>query len=286
MKIINSPEQMLAWSAAQLGSGRKIGLVPTMGFFHEGHLCLMRRAAEFADLVVVSLFVNPIQFGPDEDLASYPRDLDQDISLARQEGVAVLFVPDQQAMYPESPKTRVTVSGLTEGLCGSSRPGHFDGVCTVVAKLFNIVKPSLAIFGSKDYQQLAVIRRMVADLSWDIDIVAHPIVRAADGLALSSRNKYLSPAERASALSLSKAIGVAQRMVEDGVLDAELLLAKLEKLIDMHDNTKIEYLTIVDHNDLTVQETIDDNSLLAMAVIVGKTRLIDNSLLFERNRVI
>jgi pantoate--beta-alanine ligase len=286
MKIINSPEQMLAWSAAQLGSGWKIGLVPTMGFFHEGHLCLMRRAAELADLVVVSLFVNPIQFGPDEDLASYPRDLDQDISLARQEGVAVLFVPDQQAMYPESPKTRVTVSGLTEGLCGSSRPGHFDGVCTVVAKLFNIVKPSLAVFGSKDYQQLAVIRRMVADLSWDIDIVAHPIVRAADGLALSSRNKYLSPAERASALSLSKAIGAAQEMVGDGVLDAELLLAKLEKLIDMHDNTKIEYLTIVDHNDLTVQRTIDDNSLLAMAVIVGKTRLIDNSLLFERNRVI
>ncbi|MEN8134191.1 MAG: pantoate--beta-alanine ligase [Thermodesulfobacteriota bacterium] len=280
MKIINSPEQMLAWSAAQLDSGRKIGLVPTMGYFHEGHLRLMRRAAELGDLVVVSLFVNPIQFGPDEDLARYPRDLDQDISLASQEGVAVLFVPDQRAMYPESPKTRVTVAGLTEGLCGSARPGHFDGVCTVVAKLFNIVKPSLAVFGSKDYQQLAVIRRMVADLSWDVDIIAHPIVRAEDGLALSSRNKYLSPEERESALSLSKAIGAALEMVRDGVRDAALLLAKLEKLIGMHDNVEIEYLTIVDHNDLTVQQTITENSLLVMAVRVGKTRLIDNSLLF------
>ena len=274
------------WSDAQLGSGKKIGLVPTMGYFHEGHLRLMRRAAELSDLVVVSLFVNPIQFGPDEDLASYPRNLDKDTSLATQEDVAVLFVPDQRAMYPESPKTRVTVSGLTEGLCGSSRPGHFDGVCTVVAKLFNIVKPSLAVFGSKDYQQLAVIRRMVADLSWDIDIIAHPIVRDKDGLALSSRNTYLSPEERESALSLSKAIVAARKMVRDGVLDADLLLAELEKLIDIHDNIKIEYLTIIDHNDLTVQQTIDDNSLLAMAVRVGNTRLIDNSLLFERNRVI
>lgn len=286
MKIINSPERMSAWSAAQRGSDLKIGLVPTMGFFHEGHLCLMRRAAELADLVVVSLFVNPIQFGPDEDLARYPRKLDEDISLASQEGVAVLFVPDQRAMYPESPKTRVTVSGLTEGLCGRSRPGHFDGVCTVVAKLFNIVKPALAVFGSKDYQQLAVIRRMVADLSWDVDIVAHPVVRAEDGLALSSRNAYLSPAERDSALSLSKAIGTALEMVKNGVLEADLLLAKLEKLIEMHDNVEIEYLTIVDRNDLTVQPTITENSLLAMAVRVGKTRLIDNSLLLERHKVI
>ena len=269
------------WSDAQLGSGKKIGLVPTMGYFHEGHLRLMRRAAELSDLVVVSLFVNPIQFSPDEDLASYPRDLDKDTSLASREGVAVLFVPDQEAMYPELPKSRVTVSGLTEGLCGSSRPGHFDGVCTVVAKLFNIVKPSLAVFGSKDYQQLAVIRRMVTDLSWDVDIIAHPIVRDKDGLAMSSRNTYLLPKERESALALSKAIVIARKMVREGVVDADLLLAELEKLIDIHDNIEIEYLTIVDHNNLTVQKTIDDGSLLAMAVKVGKTRLIDNSLLFE-----
>lgn len=277
---------MLAWSVAQLGAGRKIGFVPTMGFFHEGHLSLMRRAAELADLVVVSLFVNPIQFGPDEDLARYPRDIDKDISLARQEGVAVLFMPEQSAMYPEPPVTRVTVAGLTEGLCGSSRPGHFDGVCTVVAKLFNLVKPSLAVFGGKDYQQLAVIRRMVADLSWDVDIIAHPIVRAADGLALSSRNAYLSPEERDSALSLSRSISVALEMVRGGEIDVELILAKLEKIINIHDSTDIEYLTIVDHNDLTAQQTVDDNSLLVMAVRVGKTRLIDNSLLCAGNRVI
>ena len=226
---------MSAWSDVQLGSGKKIGLVPTMGYFHEGHLRLMHRAAELSDLVVVSLFVNPIQFGPDEDLASYPRDLDKDTSLASQEGVAVLFVPDQEAMYPELPKTRVTVSGLTEGLCGRARPSHFDGVCTVVAKLFNIVKPSLAVFGSKDYQQLAVIRRMVTDLSWDIDIVAHPIVRDKDGLAMSSRNTYLLPKERESALALSKAIVAARKMVRGGVLDADLLLAELEKIIDILD---------------------------------------------------
>jgi pantoate--beta-alanine ligase len=276
---------MAAWSAAQLGSGRRIALVPTMGFFHEGHLHLMRHAAEFADLVVVSLFVNPIQFGPGEDLDRYPRDLDQDIFLAGQEKVAVLFVPDQKEMYPESPATRVTVSGLTTALCGRTRPGHFDGVCTVVAKLFNIVKPAVAVFGSKDYQQLAVVRRMTVDLSWDTEIVAHPIVRAKDGLAMSSRNVYLSSAERESALSLPRAVVAARARVRDGVRDAQLLLAELAALISGHDNVEIEYLAIVDRHDLTAQSAIDDNSLLAMAVRVGKTRLIDNTLLLEKNGV-
>lgn len=281
MKIINSPEQMSAWSDSQLIAGRKIGLVPTMGCFHQGHLSLMRRAAEISDLVVVSLFVNPIQFGPEEDLARYPRDLDKDIALASREKVAVLFVPDQKAMYPELPKTRVTVAGLTEGLCGYSRPGHFDGVCTVVAKLFNIVKPSTAVFGRKDYQQLAVIRRMVADLSWDIDIVSHAIVRDKDGLAMSSRNTFLAPQERESALALSRAIEAARKMVAAGMRDAGQLLAELERLIKMHDNVSIEYLTVVDQRDLTAQKLIDDSSLLAMAVRVGNTRLIDNSLLLQ-----
>lgn len=272
---------MAAWSNAQLLAGKKTSLVPTMGFFHQGHLRLMRHAALLSDLVVVSLFVNPIQFGPEEDLARYPRDHDRDISLLRDEKVAVLFVPDQNEMYPEFPKTRVTVAGLAEGLCGISRPGHFDGVCTVVAKLFNIVKPALAVFGSKDYQQLAVIRKMVADLSWDIDIVSHPIIRDKDGLAMSSRNTFLSPQERGSALALYQAIVAGREMVADGVLDAALVLAKLEKFINLHDNVKIEYLTIVDHIDLTVKKTIDDSSLLAMAVWVGGTRLIDNSLLLR-----
>jgi pantoate--beta-alanine ligase len=285
MEIINSPARMAAWSAAQLGLGRKIALVPTMGFFHEGHLRLMRHAAEFADLVVVSLFVNPIQFGLGEDLERYPRDLERDVSLAGREEVAVLFVPDQQAMYPELPATRVTVSGLTAELCGRTRPGHFDGVCTVVAKLFNIVKPAVAVFGSKDYQQLAVVRRMTADLSWDTEIVAHPIVRESDGLAMSSRNIYLSAAERESALALPRAIVAARARVRAGVCDAQLLLAELAALISGHDNVEIEYLAIVDRRDLTAQPAIDDNSLLVMAVRVGQTRLIDNSLLLGKNGV-
>lgn len=282
MKIINSLEQMAAWSDAQLGSGKTIGLVPTMGCFHEGHLSLMRCAAEHSDLVVVSLFVNPIQFAPGEDLTKYPRMLERDIALLGQEDVAVLFVPEQKEIYPESPKTRVTVADLTEGLCGSSRPGHFDGVCTVVAKLFNIVKPSMAVFGSKDYQQLAVIRRMVTDLNWGINIVAHPIVRDKDGLAMSSRNIYLSQKERKNALSLHKSIVAGRKMAREGVVDAALLLSELEKIIYNHDNTEIEYLTIVDHNDLTVQKTVDADSLLVMAVMVGGTRLIDNSLLLDK----
>lgn len=280
MKIINSIEQMSAWSKEQLASGRRIGLVPTMGYFHEGHLSLMRRAGKLADRVVVTLFVNPIQFGPEEDLATYPRDLGRDVNLARQEKVAVLFTPDSKGMYPEAAKSRITVSGLTEGLCGSSRPGHFDGVCTVVAKLFNIVNPALAVFGSKDYQQLAVIRRMVYDLNWDIDIVAHPIVREEDGLAMSSRNTHLSPENRKNALALYKAITAAKELVMSGVSDVEQLLAKLEVIINLHDNVSIEYLSVVDAESLMAQTTIADNSLLAVAARVGNTRLIDNSMLY------
>jgi len=272
---------MSAWADSKISAGQRICLVPTMGYFHEGHLRLMRRAAKLADLVVVSLFVNPIQFGPAEDLSRYPRNLKRDVDLAANEGVAVLFAPDQEAMYPEPPQTRVIVTGLTEGLCGRSRPGHFDGVCTVVGKLFNIVKPAAAVFGRKDYQQLAVIRRMTADLNWDVDIIDHPIVREPDGLAMSSRNTYLSPLERKSALALSKAIDLAGKLVRKGILDADRLLGELEILINMHDNVEIEYLTVVNNHDLTVQTKVDKNSLLAMAIKVGKTRLIDNSMLFE-----
>ncbi|MFO7606996.1 MAG: pantoate--beta-alanine ligase [Desulfurivibrionaceae bacterium] len=281
MEIIKSPSRMSAWAAAQGKSAKQISLVPTMGSFHEGHLRLMRRAAELADLVVVSLFVNPIQFGPAEDLTRYPRNMERDAALAREEGVAVLFAPDQEAMYPDPPLTRVVVSGLAEGLCGLTRPGHFDGVCTVVAKLFNIVRPAAAIFGEKDYQQLAVIRRMAIDLNWNIDIVAHPIVRDDDGLALSSRNRYLSSDERQSAPALFKAINVALEMARGGIVDADLLLAEVETIINMHDNIEIEYLSIVDCNDLRVQAKLDKRSLLAMAVRIGGTRLIDNAMLFE-----
>ncbi|MFN2365974.1 MAG: pantoate--beta-alanine ligase [Desulfurivibrionaceae bacterium] len=281
MEIIKSPQRMSAWAVAQGKSAKRISLVPTMGSFHEGHLRLMRQAAELADLVVVSLFVNPIQFGPAEDLTRYPRNMERDAALAREEGVAVLFAPDQEAMYPDPPLTRVVVSGLSAGLCGFTRPGHFDGVCTVVAKLFNIIGPAAAVFGEKDYQQLAVIRRMAIDLNWNIDIVAHPIVRDDDGLALSSRNRYLSPDERQSASALFKAINVARKMARGGIVDADRLLAEVEAIMNMHDNIEIEYLSIVDCNNLRVQTRVDKRSLLAMAVRIGGTRLIDNAMLFE-----
>jgi pantoate--beta-alanine ligase len=279
MKIINSPAKMKSWSDDQLKKGLTIGLVPSMGFFHEGHLSLMRRAGTLSDLVVVSHFVNPIQFGANEDLSGYPRDLEMDTALAIDEDVAVLFVPSPEEMYPEPPKTRLTVAGLTEELCGRTRPGHFDGVCTVVAKLFNIVKPSLAVFGNKDFQQFAVIRRMVADLNWNIEIIGHPIVRESDGLAMSSRNTYLSATERISALSLYKAIEKARGMAGSGITKTDKICAELEILINSHDNVAIEYLTIVNRYDLTGQVEVNGDSLLAMAVRVGKTRLIDNSLL-------
>ena len=207
---------MNRWSTQQLASGQKIGFVPTMGFFHEGHLSLMRLAGKLTDRVVVSLFVNPIQFAPDEDLDNYPCDIDRDSRLAEKEHVDVLFVPELKAMYPQPIKTRISVAGLKDDLCGAFRPGHFDGVCTVVNKLFNIICPSLAVFGSKDFQQLAVIRRMVVDLNMNVEIVDHQTVRENDGLAMSSRNSYLTVEDRKSALSLYKAIIKAENMVAGG----------------------------------------------------------------------
>lgn len=282
MQIITSPEKMREWSRQQLSAGLKIGFVPTMGFFHQGHLSLMRLAASLADQVVVSLFVNPLQFGRDEDLDQYPRDFDRDAALAKNENVAVLFVPEPQVMYPVPIKTTVSVAGLTAGFCGASRPGHFDGVCTVVNKLFNIVSPSLAVFGSKDYQQLAVIRQMVADLNLAVEIVAHPTVREKDGLAMSSRNTFLTAADRTSALSLYEAIMMAKKLVAAGNTEAETIVTELEMLINSHDNVDIEYLAIVNRFDLQKQQKINADSLLIMAIRVGETRLIDNSLIFEK----
>lgn len=270
---------MRDWSRACRQSGRSIGLVPTMGFFHDGHLHLMRKARELADRVVVSLFVNPIQFGPGEDLARYPRNPDRDRELAERNGVDVLFAPAAPVMYPEPPATRITVARLTAGLCGRSRPGHFDGVCTVVGKLFNIISPDLAVFGSKDFQQLAVIRRMTTDLNWGIKIVEHPIVRESDGLAMSSRNSYLSGSERASAACLYRAIVRARELAAAGEGEVARLLAEVEKIITIHDNLRIEYAEIVEVTSLEPQLRVGPDSLLALAVRVGATRLIDNALL-------
>lgn len=281
METITSPKAMIDWSQARAAAGKSVALVPTMGFFHAGHLSLMRLAGELADLVVVSLFVNPLQFGQAEDLSRYPRDLDRDRELAEQAGAAVLFAPTVAEMYPESPLTRVTVPQLSERLCGLSRPGHFDGVCTVVGKLFNIVRPAKAVFGAKDFQQLALIRRMNVDLNWGIEIVAHPIVRESDGLAMSSRNVYLSEVERARATCLFRAIARARELVRAGEVEVGAILAEVEKIIDVHDNVCIDYAMVVDADRLEPQARVGADSLLALAVRVGATRLIDNAMLMD-----
>lgn len=281
MEIITEIKTMGGWAQARRVSGKTVALVPTMGYFHAGHLSLMRQAKDLADLVVVSLFVNPIQFGPAEDLSRYPRDLEKDMALAAGCGVDILFAPTVAEMYPQPSLTRVTVPSLGERLCGLSRPGHFDGVCTVVGKLLNIVRPTLAIFGSKDFQQLAVIRRMTLDLNWDVEIVAHPIVRESDGLAMSSRNSYLSVSERATATCLYRAIGRARELVAAGEIEVNRLLAEVAQVINVHDAVCIDYAAIVAAASLEPQLQVGVDSLLALAVRVGGTRLIDNAMLME-----
>lgn len=281
METIFSPQEMTERANSLLAASETIALVPTMGFFHDGHLALMRKAAELADKVVVSLFVNPIQFGPEEDLAKYPRNFDRDAEMARQTGVDFLFTPEAAHMYPGVSLTKVTVAGLTDFLCGRSRPGHFEGVTTVVAKLFNIVKPGVAVFGRKDFQQLAVIRKMVRDLNWDIKIEDHPIVRENDGLAMSSRNTYLSSGERDSALCLHQAVKLARKRVRSGVVVSAQLITEITSLIQSFGNVVIEYVSIVDQDSLTDVSVIDKRSVLALAVRIGTTRLIDNDFLFE-----
>jgi pantoate--beta-alanine ligase len=277
MEIIRSPAAMTAWSNSTEASGRTIALVPTMGFFHEGHLSLMRLAARQADCVVVSHFVNPIQFGPAEDLDRYPRDFRRDADLAAGERVDVLFAPEAEDMYLKNFQTRIMVADLGRELCGAGRPGHFEGVATVVAKLFNIVRPRLAVFGEKDFQQLAVIRRMAVDLNWPIEIVAHPIVREPDGLAMSSRNAYLSPEERRAAPCLWQAINHLRSLAAQGMTDALLLKAEARKILTAQSVAQIEYVEIVDQDTLLAQDQVTRNSRLALAVRIGRTRLIDNS---------
>ncbi|MBU4176753.1 MAG: pantoate--beta-alanine ligase [Desulfurivibrionaceae bacterium] len=282
MEIIRTPAAMTAWANSILAAGQTIGLVPTMGFFHEGHLRLMRTAKEKADRAVVSLFVNPIQFGANEDLDRYPRDFPRDCGLAEAEGVDVLFAPGVQDMYPPEASTRVMVSGLTDVLCGASRPGHFSGVTTVVAKLFHLIKPQCAVFGRKDFQQLAVIRRMAADLNWDVEIIGHPIVREPDGLAMSSRNTYLSGPERQAALCLSRAIAHARRRVREGLVEAEILLQEVDWLLQQEAVT-IEYASLVDQATLRPLAVLQKGVVLALAIKAGATRLIDNDILFEEH---
>lgn len=276
VRVVQRIDEMQSLSEEVRLSGRSIGLVPTMGFFHEGHLELMRVAGTLADRVVVSLFVNPTQFGENEDLEAYPRDMERDLAGAEAAGVDLLFVPSVEEMYPDGFQTKVHVDRLTRRLCGHFRPGHFDGVTTVVAKLFHIVKPHVAVFGQKDYQQLVVISRMVQDLNMDIKIVGAPTVREPDGLAMSSRNMYLSSEERRSALCLSESLNLAQDLVNAGERDAEALRSAVEAHIQRAPFTRIEYVRLCHPDTLEEMETIQQEALLALAVYVGKARLIDN----------
>ncbi len=276
MQIIHHLADMTRWSNEVIAGGKALALVPTMGYFHAGHLSLMRQAGRLADHVVVSLFVNSLQFGPREDLSRYPRDLQRDARLAENEKVDILFVPTSEEMYAPDFNTRVRVNGLTDTLCGQQRPTHFEGVTTVVAKLFNIIKPHCAVFGQKDFQQLSVIRKMVRELNWDIEIFAHPIVREEDGLAMSSRNTYLSSEERSKALCLNKAIQHAKARFADGLDDSDLLISEIRDIISANSGVNIDYISVVDKDTLSDKEVIDSQSVLALAIKVGGTRLIDN----------
>lgn len=276
IKIVHTVKEVRNQVKQWRMQGLTIGFVPTMGYLHEGHQSLIKKAVEENDKVVVSVFVNPMQFAPNEDLESYPRDLDEDARLCEQTGADLIFNPEPEEMYTDGFCSFVDMNGPTAELCGKSRPIHFRGVCTVVSKLFNIVTPDKAYFGQKDAQQLAVIKRMVIDLNIPVEIVGCPIIREADGLAKSSRNTYLNAEERKAALILSKTIFMGQQLVKDGLTDAKKLVELMKKNIETEPLAKIDYVEAVDFNDISIKDTISDNTLVAMAVYIGKTRLIDN----------
>ncbi len=281
MRVIDSIKEMQIRSENLRVSGKRIAFVPTMGYFHEGHLSLMREARNKADHVVTSIYVNPTQFGPKEDLAKYPRNFERDAQMAQSVGVDVIFFPSNEEMYPGGYQTYVDVEKVTQNLCGASRPGHFRGVTTICCKLFNIVKPHTAIFGKKDFQQLAAIKRMVADLNLDLDIVGMPTFREPDGLAMSSRNVYLSPEERPSALTLVASLKRAQALYAAGERKSSVIISEAEKLITGAPYTAIDYIKICDAATLEDVSDIQGEVVMALAVKVGATRLIDNSVLGE-----
>lgn len=256
--------------------GLKVGFVPTMGYLHEGHESLIKKATDENDKVVVSIFVNPIQFGPKEDLSTYPRDLEQDSKICERAGVSIIFQPKNEEIYFEDFSTYVDMKEVTSGLCGKSRPTHFRGVCTIVTKLFNIVSPHRAYFGEKDAQQLAVIKRMVRDLNIDIEIIGYPIVREEDGLAKSSRNIYLSKAEREAAIILNKSLKVAKEKIEQGERSSEKIIKIVKDIIESEKLAKIDYIEVVDSFSMESVDKIENSILVAIAVFIGKTRLIDN----------
>lgn len=279
MKIIRHPADMQQWALEQRRAGARLALVPTMGFLHDGHLSLIQLARSNADRVIVSLFVNPTQFGPNEDFANYPRDWGRDERLCRETGVDVLFAPAADEMYAPDASVQVVERSLSTGLCGRSRPGHFDGVCSVVAKLFNLVQPQRAIFGEKDAQQLRIIRRMVRDLNFPVEILAGPTIREPDGLALSSRNARLSAEERAQATCLRRALEAIETAFAAGERDADALRKLGRRVIDHAPLARLDYLELVDDESLAPVLLIEGPTLCAVAVNFPSARLIDNTVL-------
>lgn len=284
MKIIESIHNMQSAAAASRRAGKTIGFVPTMGYLHRGHTSLMDIARESCDVLVASIFVNPTQFAPNEDLDAYPRDFERDEKICREHGVDILFYPHADEMYLPDSSVYVVEQELSQGLCGRSRPTHFRGVCTVVAKLLNIVSPDFIVLGQKDYQQLAVLRRMVRDLNFPFAVRSGPIVREPDGLALSSRNRYLTADQRSDARCLRAALDLAERLYSQGVNDAAQIEKEMRGLIDSTTSATIDYIEIVDAENLAPVKQIEHPTLIALAVFIGKTRLIDNTVLAERAR--
>ena len=276
MRIVKTVGEMRVEAEARRCAGEMVGLVPTMGFFHEGHLSLMRRARAECGMVVVSLFVNPTQFGPGEDLAAYPRDFARDCALARAEGVDLMFAPEAGEMYAGDHATFVNVDRLTGNLCGASRPGHFRGVATVVAKLFNACRPQRAYFGLKDYQQVRVIETMIRDLNFPVELVRCPIVREPDGVAMSSRNSYLSADERRAATILRRSLVAAGKRIEQGERNGAAIALQLREAIETEPLASVDYAEVVDATSLAPLGRIDGAALLAVAVRIGRARLIDN----------
>ncbi|EQK46714.1 pantoate--beta-alanine ligase [[Clostridium] bifermentans ATCC 19299] len=276
MKIINNIKEIRKQVKDWKNDGLSIALVPTMGYLHEGHESLIKKASEDNDKVIVSIFVNPMQFGINEDLSTYPRNIDRDSDICEKNGASLIFNPSVEEMYTDGFSTFVDLNNLTSGLCGKSRPTHFRGVCTVVSKLFNIVNPDKAYFGQKDAQQLSIIKQMVTDLNFDIEIVSCPIVREADGLAKSSRNTYLSKEERQASTIINKSLKKAKTLIKSGERDSKNVIDFIKNEINKEPLAKIDYVSIVDNNTIKNTKTIEDGSLIAVAVFIGNTRLIDN----------
>jgi pantoate--beta-alanine ligase len=279
MKICKTIEEMRSASRDTRSEGKRFGFVPTMGALHEGHLSLVRAAKAKSDVVAVSIFVNPLQFGPTEDLAKYPRSFERDRELLEKEAVDIVFAPQPEEMYPKGAVTYLTVEGLSEKLCGRSRPGHFRGVATVVAKLFHIVEPDLAFFGQKDAAQATIIRRMVRDLNLPIEIVVCPIIREPDGLAMSSRNVYLRPEERKAAPVLNRSLTETKNRFDQGERNARKLIAAGKRVMAQESRVRLDYFEIVDPDTLDPVLEVTRSALVAIAALVGNTRLIDNILL-------